>query len=80
MTSVLAVRACDYIAAFREWSFAAPFDDKPWRLTAQAPEIISALLATLGGDYVLREGGVVQRDATVEVNALVKGPTIIGAA
>jgi len=82
MTSVPAnaVRACDYIAAFREWSFAAPFDDKPWRLTAQAPEIISALLATLGGDYVLREGVAVHRSATVEVNALVKGPTIIGPA
>jgi NDP-sugar pyrophosphorylase family protein len=80
MTSVLAnaIRACDYVAAFRQWSFAAPFEDKPWRLTAQAPEIISALLASLGADYVLREGVAVHRSATVESNALVKGPTIVG--
>jgi UDP-N-acetylglucosamine diphosphorylase / glucose-1-phosphate thymidylyltransferase / UDP-N-acetylgalactosamine diphosphorylase / glucosamine-1-phosphate N-acetyltransferase / galactosamine-1-phosphate N-acetyltransferase len=72
------IRASDYVAAFRQWSFAEPYDEAPWGLTAQAPEIVSALLVTLGPDYVAREGVAVHRSATVEANAVVKGPTIIG--
>jgi UDP-N-acetylglucosamine diphosphorylase / glucose-1-phosphate thymidylyltransferase / UDP-N-acetylgalactosamine diphosphorylase / glucosamine-1-phosphate N-acetyltransferase / galactosamine-1-phosphate N-acetyltransferase len=73
-----ALRASDYIGTFRQWSFAEPYDEAPWRLTAQAPEIVSALLATLGPDFISDEGVAVHRSATVEEHAIVKGPTIIG--
>jgi NDP-sugar pyrophosphorylase family protein len=54
--------------------------EPPWRLTADAPAIIAAYLATLGRDYRLHDEGVaVHVTARIEDGAVIKGPAVIGA-
>tara|TARA_B100001564_G_scaffold167511_1_gene140692 strand:+ start:1901 stop:2503 length:603 start_codon:yes stop_codon:yes gene_type:complete len=50
----------------------------PWSITANAEEIIHAFLSTLDQQYIINNGIAVHREATIEANAIIKPPVIIG--
>jgi bifunctional N-acetylglucosamine-1-phosphate-uridyltransferase/glucosamine-1-phosphate-acetyltransferase GlmU-like protein len=57
--------------------FAALIDLAPWDITARASPIVARAIAGLAG-YEVADGVAIHRKATVEKNAIIKGPAIIG--
>ena len=49
-----------------------------WSLTNKAPSAIAAQIANLGSDYVVRDGVAIHRSSTVESQAILKPPCIVG--
>lgn len=73
-----APRISDFVAGWASSPFAES-DDRPWRVTQRAEELIGSAIPGLGSDYVLHGAVAVHRSATVEIGAILKGPVIIGA-
>lgn len=66
-----------YIEAWTTGLFAAVEAD-PWDVTGQAEMLVSRARRQLGKEYSMRGEFAVHQSATIETNAILKGPGIIG--
>jgi UDP-N-acetylglucosamine diphosphorylase / glucose-1-phosphate thymidylyltransferase / UDP-N-acetylgalactosamine diphosphorylase / glucosamine-1-phosphate N-acetyltransferase / galactosamine-1-phosphate N-acetyltransferase len=67
-----------FIGRFADHAVFAQRGEPPWRLTAAAPALVAAYLATLGPDYQVEGEVAIHATARVEAGAIVKGPAAIG--
>jgi NDP-sugar pyrophosphorylase family protein len=74
----MSVRVGDFVAKATQSPLAHFATQAPWAWTANAADIVRALLASCGDDYEIHGDVAVHRSATVEPGALVKGPALIG--
>jgi NDP-sugar pyrophosphorylase family protein len=49
----------------------------PWDISAQATEVVRALVATVGPEFTIVEGVAVHRKAVVEDGAVIRGPAVV---
>lgn len=74
------VRIDQYISGFAGSALAPWSAFAPWEMVAQAPQIVTVLLAGLSAEeYEIVDDIAVHRSAEVEAGAVLKGPLIIGA-
>jgi len=76
MTTATLISIDKFVAGFSD-TFIDPDDRAPWDLTQSLPEIISALIADLDNDYIVRDNIAIHQSATIEHGAVIKGPAII---
>ncbi len=72
------IRVGDFVSGCAESPLAGFADATPWSLTANALEIVHALVAACGSDYEVRGDIAVHSSAQVETGASLKGPLLIG--
>ena len=76
---VLQVPLANYVAELPHSPLAAYLNNAPWRLTAQAAQIVRRLLTEIDpAAFVVHEEVAVHRTAKVEPGAVLKGPLILG--
>lgn len=68
-----------YVRDIAKTALAAYADQTPWHLTTNASDIVRAIIAASGDEYMLHGEGAIHRSATVEAGASIKGPALIGA-
>jgi NDP-sugar pyrophosphorylase family protein len=74
------IRMSDFISEISSSALSRWMGLAPWELVAQAPEIVTGLLASLPSDEYEIVGNVaVHRTAVIESGAVLKGPLIVGA-
>jgi UDP-N-acetylglucosamine diphosphorylase / glucose-1-phosphate thymidylyltransferase / UDP-N-acetylgalactosamine diphosphorylase / glucosamine-1-phosphate N-acetyltransferase / galactosamine-1-phosphate N-acetyltransferase len=56
-----------------------PFSNlAPWQATSTAPDIVAALVAAAGDDFIKQDGNAIHHTSVVEAGAVVKGPVFVG--
>lgn len=51
----------------------------PWEMCAHAPEVVRAVLRTLGPEFVMTGEVAVHRAAVIEAGAVIRGPAVVAA-
>lgn len=71
--------SCTIIATLHHFfCFLSTIHAAPWKITTSLPQLIEAMLPTLGDDYNIKNGVAIHSTATLGHDVTIKAPAIIG--